>query len=96
MNQDYEEGLDENETLLFVRYPPSTTKLWPEIYCESSLAKKRAAFAIPSGVNFTPAILEKFSSSTIFFNCSSLKSGYITLQNSQSTGELGKAPELIK
>jgi len=79
-----------------VRYPPSTTKLWPEIYDESSLAKKRAAFAITSGVDLAPAILEKFSRSTIFSNCSSLKSGLRFLQKSQSTGELGKAPELIK
>ncbi len=75
MNQDYTERLDEGEKFLFVRNPPSTTKLWPEIYGESSLAKKRAAFAITSGVNLAPAILEKFSSSISFSSCSSLKSG---------------------
>ncbi len=73
-----------------MRYPPSMTKFWPEIYGESSLAKKRAAFAIISGVNLAPAILEKFSSWTIFSTCSLLKSGYISLQKSQSTGELIK------
>ncbi len=81
---------DQDEELLFVRYPPSMTKLWPEIYDESSLAKKRAAFAITSGVNLAPAILEKLSSSTVFSTCSLLKSGYKSLQKSQSTGELIK------